>query len=85
MCGCWRRSCPARLSAVGKNYLDHVQEMGDDAPPEAPVLFLKPSTSVIGDGDYIRLPPDTNMVHHEAELARRHRPPGPRRQPPRTR
>ena len=33
------------------------------------MLFLKPSTSVIGDGDYIRLPPDTNLVHHEAELA----------------
>jgi 2-keto-4-pentenoate hydratase/2-oxohepta-3-ene-1,7-dioic acid hydratase in catechol pathway len=60
---------PSKVVAVGKNYLDHVQEMGDETPPEAPVLFLKPSTSVIGDGDYIRLPPDTNVVHHEAELA----------------
>ena len=60
---------PSKVVAVGKNYLDHVQEMGGDVPPEAPVLFLKPSTSVIGDGDYIRLPPDTNLVHHEAELA----------------
>jgi 2-keto-4-pentenoate hydratase/2-oxohepta-3-ene-1,7-dioic acid hydratase in catechol pathway len=60
---------PSKVVAIGKNYLDHVQEMGDDAPPDAPVLFLKPSTSVIGDGDYIRLPPDSNLVHHEAELA----------------
>jgi 2-keto-4-pentenoate hydratase/2-oxohepta-3-ene-1,7-dioic acid hydratase in catechol pathway len=60
---------PSKVVAVGKNYLDHVQEMGDEKAPEAPVLFLKPSTSVIGDGDYIRLPPDTNNVHHEVELA----------------
>jgi 2-keto-4-pentenoate hydratase/2-oxohepta-3-ene-1,7-dioic acid hydratase in catechol pathway len=60
---------PSKVVAIGKNYLDHVREMGDDAPPDAPVLFLKPSTSVIGDGDYIRLPPDSNLVHHEAELA----------------
>ncbi len=60
---------PSKVVAVGKNYLDHVKEMGGDAAPEAPILFLKPSTSVIGDGDFIRLPPDTNMVHHEVELA----------------
>jgi 2-keto-4-pentenoate hydratase/2-oxohepta-3-ene-1,7-dioic acid hydratase in catechol pathway len=60
---------PSKVVAVGKNYLDHVKEMGGDEAPEAPILFLKPSTSVIGDGDYIRLPPDTNLVHHEAELA----------------
>jgi 2-keto-4-pentenoate hydratase/2-oxohepta-3-ene-1,7-dioic acid hydratase in catechol pathway len=60
---------PSKVVAVGKNYLDHVKEMGGDAAPEAPIIFLKPSTSVIGDGDYIRLPPDTNLVHHEVELA----------------
>jgi 2-keto-4-pentenoate hydratase/2-oxohepta-3-ene-1,7-dioic acid hydratase in catechol pathway len=60
---------PSKVVAVGKNYLDHVKEMGGDEAPEAPILFLKPSTSVIGDGDFIRLPPDTNLVHHEVELA----------------
>jgi 2-keto-4-pentenoate hydratase/2-oxohepta-3-ene-1,7-dioic acid hydratase in catechol pathway len=60
---------PSKVVAVGRNYADHVKEMGGDEPPEAPMIFLKPSTSVIGDGDYIRLPPDTNEVHHEAELA----------------
>jgi 2-keto-4-pentenoate hydratase/2-oxohepta-3-ene-1,7-dioic acid hydratase in catechol pathway len=59
---------PSKVVAVGRNYLEHIQEMGNEEP-EAPMLFLKPSTSVIGDGDYIRLPPDTNEVHHEAELA----------------
>ena len=60
---------PSKVVAVGKNYLDHVQEMGGTEAPEAPILFLKPSTSVIGDGDHIRLPPDTSLVHHEVELA----------------
>ena len=39
-----------------------------DAPKE-PLLFLKPSTSVIGPGDAIRIPPGSTNVHHEAELA----------------
>jgi 2-keto-4-pentenoate hydratase/2-oxohepta-3-ene-1,7-dioic acid hydratase in catechol pathway len=60
---------PSKVVAVGRNYAEHVKEMGGDKPPDAPMIFLKPSTSVIGDGDYIRLPPDTNEVHHEAELA----------------
>jgi 2-keto-4-pentenoate hydratase/2-oxohepta-3-ene-1,7-dioic acid hydratase in catechol pathway len=60
---------PSKVVAVGKNYLDHVKEMGGDVAPESPVIFVKPSTSVIGDGDFIRLPPDSNLVHHEAELA----------------
>src|ERR1700710_2889859 len=37
---------PSKVVCVGKNYADHVKEMGGDAPPESPVLFLKPSTSV---------------------------------------
>jgi 2-keto-4-pentenoate hydratase/2-oxohepta-3-ene-1,7-dioic acid hydratase in catechol pathway len=59
---------PSKVVAVGRNYLDHIQEMGNEAPV-APLVFLKPSTSVIGDGDYIRLPPDTAKVDHEVELA----------------
>src|SRR5256885_13576625 len=37
--------------------------------PETPLIFMKPSTSVIGDGDAIRLPPSSNEVHYEGELA----------------
>jgi len=60
---------PSKVVAIGQNYADHVKEMGGDQPPPHPVLFLKPSTSVIGTGDAIALPPISNEVHHEAELA----------------
>ena len=52
---------------------------------DTPMIFLKPSTSVIGDGDAIRLPADSHEVHHEGELAVVIGTPGPQRQPPRTR
>lgn len=60
---------PSKVVAIGKNYADHVKEMGGDAPPETPMIFLKPSTSVIGDGDVVRLPPSSAEVHYEGELA----------------
>ncbi len=58
----------SKVVAVGKNYHDHAKEMGGEAP-EAPLLFLKPNTSVIGPGDAIVLPPQSNRVEHEGELA----------------
>ena len=58
---------PSKVVCVGKNYADHAQEMGGEAPA-SPVIFLKPSTSVIGTGDAVRLPPDSTRVDHEAEL-----------------
>ncbi|MGI8760451.1 MAG: fumarylacetoacetate hydrolase family protein [Jatrophihabitantaceae bacterium] len=58
---------PSKVIAVGKNYAEHAQEMGS-AAPSSPVIFLKPSTSVIGTGDVIRLPA-SDRVDHEAELA----------------
>jgi 2-keto-4-pentenoate hydratase/2-oxohepta-3-ene-1,7-dioic acid hydratase in catechol pathway len=59
---------PSKVVALGKNYSDHAREMGGDAPA-TPMIFLKPSTSVIGDDDAIRLPPSSAEVHHEGELA----------------
>lgn len=60
---------PSKIVAVGKNYADHAAEMGGDVPDEA-LLFLKPSSSVIGPDEPIRLPTDLSQeVHHEAELA----------------
>jgi 2-keto-4-pentenoate hydratase/2-oxohepta-3-ene-1,7-dioic acid hydratase in catechol pathway len=59
---------PSKIICVGKNYADHAAEMGGDLPQE-PLLFLKPSTSVIGPGDVIVLPEQAKLVHHEAELA----------------
>ena len=59
---------PSKIIAVGKNYAAHAKEMGGDVPNE-PVIFLKPSTSVIGPGDRIALPEQSERVEHEAELA----------------
>jgi 2-keto-4-pentenoate hydratase/2-oxohepta-3-ene-1,7-dioic acid hydratase in catechol pathway len=59
---------PSKVVALGKNYSEHAREMGGEAP-ETPLIFLKPSTSVIGDGDAIRLPPSSSEVHYEGELA----------------
>ncbi|MGO4106009.1 fumarylacetoacetate hydrolase family protein [Leifsonia sp. YAF41] len=58
----------SKVVAVGKNYHDHAAEMGGDAPAD-PLLFLKPNTSVVGPDDAIVLPPQSNQVEHEGELA----------------
>lgn len=58
---------PSKIVCVGLNYKDHAAESGKPLPPE-PLLFIKPSTTVIGPGDPIRLPPGVGRVDHEAEL-----------------
>jgi 2-keto-4-pentenoate hydratase/2-oxohepta-3-ene-1,7-dioic acid hydratase in catechol pathway len=59
---------PGKIVAVGKNYLDHVREMGGTAAAEEPILFMKPPSAVIGDGDAILLPPQSERVDYEGEL-----------------
>ncbi|MFE9653468.1 fumarylacetoacetate hydrolase family protein [Micromonospora sp. NPDC006431] len=59
---------PSKVVCVGRNYAEHAAEHGSDVPKE-PLLFLKPSTSVIGPRDAIRLPIFSKQVEHEAELA----------------
>jgi len=59
---------PSKIVCVGRNYADHAAEHGADVPKE-PLLFLKPSTSVIGPNDAVRLPAQSRRVEHEAELA----------------
>jgi 2-keto-4-pentenoate hydratase/2-oxohepta-3-ene-1,7-dioic acid hydratase in catechol pathway len=59
---------PSKVVCVGRNYADHAKELGNEVPKE-PLLFLKPSTSVIGHRDVVRLPPQSQRVEHEAELA----------------
>lgn len=59
---------PSKIVAVGLNYRDHIEEIGQTIP-ENPILFLKPSTSVIGPGEPIFLPPHSQRVDYEAELA----------------
>ena len=59
---------PSKVIAIGRNYAEHARELGNEVPPE-PVIFLKPSTSVIGPGDPIIRPDGVGQVDFEGELA----------------
>ena len=58
---------PGKIVCVGRNYADHASELGN-VVPERPLLFLKPPSAVIDDGEIILLPPDSERVEHEAEI-----------------
>ena len=58
---------PSKLVCVGKNYAAHAAEFGMEVPEE-PLLFLKPSTAVIGPGDPIQLLPISDRIDYEGEL-----------------
>jgi 2-keto-4-pentenoate hydratase/2-oxohepta-3-ene-1,7-dioic acid hydratase in catechol pathway len=57
-----------KIICIGRNYVDHIKELGNETP-SAPVVFMKPATSVIYDGESIVIPPYSNECHYEAELA----------------
>jgi 2-keto-4-pentenoate hydratase/2-oxohepta-3-ene-1,7-dioic acid hydratase in catechol pathway len=59
---------PKKIVCVGRNYSAHAAEMGTAVPKE-PLIFLKPSTSIIGNGEKIVLPKFSEKVEHEGELA----------------
>jgi len=59
---------PTKVVAVGRNYRAHAAELGQEVPKE-PLLFIKPSSAVIGPGQGIVVPEASKLVHHEAELA----------------
>lgn len=59
---------PSKVVCIGKNYADHIAEMGLPTQPE-PTIFLKPSSAIIGPGDPIVLPRQSEQVELEAELA----------------
>jgi 2-keto-4-pentenoate hydratase/2-oxohepta-3-ene-1,7-dioic acid hydratase in catechol pathway len=59
---------PSKLVCVGKNYAAHAAEFGLEVPEE-PLLFLKPSTAVIGPSDQIRLLPISRRTDYEGEFA----------------
>ena len=59
----------SKVVCVGRNYADHVAEMGGSDLPTKPLLFLKPNTAVVGPDDPIVLPDWTEEVSYEAELA----------------
>jgi fumarylpyruvate hydrolase len=57
-----------RIYCVGRNYADHVREMGSDPKAEAPVFFAKPPDAIVASGVAIPYPPRTENFHHEVEL-----------------
>src|SRR3990172_5810338 len=56
-----------KIVCVGRNYAAHAKELGNTVP-ERPLLFLKPPSAVIGDGEAIVLPAASERVEHEAEI-----------------
>lgn len=59
---------PSKIVCIGRNYRAHAAEMGNDVPTE-PLIFLKPPSSLIADGDAIRLPALSEQVEYEGEIA----------------
>ena len=58
---------PSKIICVGRNYVEHAKELGNEVP-KVPLIFLKPPSSIISTGDHIVLPPQSKQVEHEGEL-----------------
>jgi 2-keto-4-pentenoate hydratase/2-oxohepta-3-ene-1,7-dioic acid hydratase in catechol pathway len=58
---------PSKIVAVGRNYVAHARELGNEVPAE-PLLFFKPPSALIGTGDTIRLPRVSQRIEFEAEI-----------------
>jgi len=58
---------PGKIVCVGRNYSEHARELGNEVPKE-PLIFLKPPSSVIGEGAAIVLPPQSSQVEYEGEI-----------------
>lgn len=58
---------PSKIVCIGRNYLEHARELGNEVP-ERPLVFLKPPSAVIRDGDAIVLLPASAQVEHEGEI-----------------
>jgi len=59
---------PGKVVGIGRSYRDHAAELGNPMPAE-PLVFLKASSAVIGPGEPILLPPESERVEHEGEIA----------------
>jgi acylpyruvate hydrolase len=57
-----------KIVCLARNYAEHARELGNETPA-APVLFMKPASSVIGDGETVRIPSYSQECHFEVELA----------------
>lgn len=59
---------PTKIVCIGRNYHDHAKELGNTVP-DHPLIFLKPVSSLIADGETIVLPSQSTQVEHEGEIA----------------
>ncbi len=57
-----------RIYCIGKNYADHVKEMGGDAARSEPIFFTKAAETIVESGQDIPFPPNTTNLHYEVEL-----------------
>lgn len=57
-----------KIVCLARNYAEHARELGNETPA-APVLFMKPASAVIGDGQAVVIPPYSRECHYEVELA----------------
>lgn len=57
-----------RIFCIGRNYSDHVREMGGDPRSDPPVFFTKPADAVVANGASVPYPPSTDNLHFEGEL-----------------
>src|SRR3954471_13844688 len=58
---------PSKIVCIGRNYSEHAKELGHDVPKE-PLFFLKPPSSIVGNGDAIEVSPQSQQVEHEGEI-----------------
>jgi len=59
---------PTKIVCVGRNYVEHAKELGNEVPAE-PLLFLKAPSSLLGHGGVVRLPAESSQVEYEGEIA----------------
>jgi 2-keto-4-pentenoate hydratase/2-oxohepta-3-ene-1,7-dioic acid hydratase in catechol pathway len=58
---------PSKIVCVGRNYVAHAKELGNEVPA-VPMLFFKPPSALVGPGDPIVLPGTSRQVEYEAEI-----------------
>jgi 2-keto-4-pentenoate hydratase/2-oxohepta-3-ene-1,7-dioic acid hydratase in catechol pathway len=58
---------PSKIVCIGRNYVAHAQEFGNEVPSE-PLVFLKPPSALVSSGETILLPPESENVHYEGEI-----------------
>ena len=62
-----QRHVPQRIFCIGKNYAEHVKELGGSVPRQ-PVVFMKPVSCLVSPGETIQVPAHGNQLHHEVEV-----------------